>query len=122
VGPQRRPLGGRNPTARRLRSDLPTLRNIVAVNQAELARVETAIATTRQSVAAGHTRLGDLTRRRWLRRPDHDAITATQEDIHTHKRALGRLAEQRTAYARKLARNARRLHDTERAVTRLPDV
>ncbi|MGH9039527.1 MAG: ATP-dependent DNA helicase, partial [Acidimicrobiia bacterium] len=88
AGPDRRPELRR---LRRLRSDLPLLRNIVAANQKELTRLDQTIATTRRGVADARVRLETLTQHRRFRRPDQHAIDETQHRIHAQQRDLGRL-------------------------------
>src|SRR5206468_94576 len=92
AGPDRRPELRR---LRRLRSDLPTLANIVAVNQTELARVEGVIASTREHLANHQAHLEALTRPRRFRRPDQAAINETRHRIQAHQRSLGLLDQER---------------------------
>jgi hypothetical protein len=119
AGPDRRPELRR---LRRLRSDLPMLRNVVAANQQEVARVEATIARSRQSLADAQAHLQALTRPRRFRRPDHHAIDETQHRIHAQRRYLARLEDEHARLAGQLDRSRRRLHDVERAVARIPEV
>jgi hypothetical protein len=119
AGPDRRPELRR---LRRLRSDLPMLRNIVTVNQKELARVDQTIARTQQSLADAQARLTTLTRTRRFRRPDQHAIDGTNHRIGAQQRYLGRLDDERASLVDQLDRSRRRLRDVKRAVARIPQV
>jgi conjugative relaxase-like TrwC/TraI family protein len=119
AGPDRRPELRR---LRRLRSDVPVLRNIVAATQKEVRRLDQTIATTRQGVADARGRLEALTRHRRFRRPDQHAIDETRNRIHAQQRDLGRLEDERARSAGQLGRSRRRFYDAERAVARIPEV
>jgi hypothetical protein len=118
AGPDRRPELRR---LQQLRSNLPLMRDIVAVNQREVARLDSDIARVRRSLAEAEAHLETLTRRRF-RGPDHHAIDETQHRISAQQRYLDRLEKERTRSAAEVERSRHRLHDTERAVARLPDV
>jgi conjugative relaxase-like TrwC/TraI family protein len=119
AGPDRRPELRR---LRRLRSDLPMLHDIVAVNRREVARVNQTIAATRQGLAEAQARLETLTRHRRFRRPDQHAIDETKHRIQAQQRYLGRLHDERARRADLLGRSQRRLQDAEHAVARSPEV
>jgi hypothetical protein len=119
AGPDRRPELRR---LRRLRSDLPMLRNIVTANQHVVARLEATMARNRQSLADTQADLQALTRPRRFRRPQHLAIEETEHRIHAQQRYLARLEEERARLTGQLDRSQRRLHDVERAVARIPEV
>jgi hypothetical protein len=82
AGPDRRP---ELRLLRRLRSDLPMMRNIVEVNRREVARLDRASAATTEQLAKTGARLEALGRPRWFRRPDEDAIddTSTSSALRT---------------------------------------
>jgi hypothetical protein len=104
------------------RSDLPILRNMVAANERDVARVDQTIARTRKSLADAQARLYVLTRPRRFCRPDQSAIDETSHRIHAQQRYLGRLEDERARSASPLDRSRRRLADAERAVARIPEV
>lgn len=83
----------------RLRSDLPILRNMVAANKRDVARVDQTIARTRQSLADAQARLYELTRPRRFRRPDQHAIDETSHRIQGQQRYLGRVEGERARSA-----------------------
>jgi conjugative relaxase-like TrwC/TraI family protein len=119
AGPDRRPELRR---LRRLRSDLPRLQDVVAANQRELERVDRLIANVRRGLAETQASLEGLSRRRWLRRPDPLATEDAQHTLQTQRLHLHGLTQQRPRSADQLQRSQQRLHDTQRAVNRIPDV
>ena len=119
AGPDRRPELRR---LRRLHSDLPRLRGVVAANQAQVTRVDRAIAGTDERLDRARARLELLTRRRRFRRPDQTALAETRRGIDAHERDLARMDGERARWASQLNRNRRALGDAEQAVARIPDV
>jgi len=119
TGPDRRPELRR---LQRLRSNLPALRDTVAVDQHDVLRLSHAAATARRNIAAAETRLETLTTRRRFRRPDQQAIDATTHEIRAQQRLLARLHDERAQRVEQLTRSHRRLQDVERAVARIPEV
>jgi hypothetical protein len=105
----------------RLRSTLPMMRDILAVNEREVARLDRAIARTRHGLADAHHHLEALTRPRRFRRLDQPAIDDTQHRIGA-KRYLERLQTERASSAAQLERSRHRLRNAENAVARIPDV
>jgi conjugative relaxase-like TrwC/TraI family protein len=119
AGPDRRPELRR---LRRLRSDLPMMRNIVEVNRREVARLDRTSAATTEQLAKTDARLEALGRPRWFRRPDQDAIDDTINELSAQKRQLDRLQKERFRQVDRLQRSERRLGDVERAVARIPEL
>lgn len=119
AGPDRRPELRR---LQRLQGSLPIMRNNVAVNEREIIRLTDAIIRTRRSLSEAEAHLEDLSRRRWLRRPDQLAVDETHHRIGAQQRYLGQLEKERTRVAADLERSRRRLGDAERAVKCIPDV
>src|SRR5581483_1293534 len=121
--------GGAGPNGRselyRLRQaqvTLPGLRERVAVSQREVARLDRDIAQISLSLAGDQADLYVLSRPRRFRRPDHHAIAATRDRIHTQQEHRDRLHKERARAAADLQRNRKRLHETERTVDRIPAV
>jgi conjugative relaxase-like TrwC/TraI family protein len=106
----------------KLRDDLPVLEGVVARKKEQVGRTEQAIAATRQDLAAAGARLEDLTRRRFFRRPDLEAVNRLTMEMRTRRDHLVSLQHQRDAISADLERSERRLADAKREVQRLPEV
>jgi len=119
AGPDRRP---ELRSLQRLRPGLPAMRSVLAANQRNVEQLNLRIAGTRQGLTAAQAQLQERTRRRWFRRPDHDAITRTGRWIQADQRQLQRLETERSTVVRQLERSRYRLLEAERAVARIPDV
>jgi hypothetical protein len=119
AGPDRRPELRR---LQRLRSDLPGMRSVLATNQRNVDELNHRIARTRQDLTAAQAEIQELTRRRWLRRPDHHAIAQTDRRIEADQRQLQRLETERSTAIRQLERSQYRLHESDRAIARISDV
>ena len=98
------------------------MHSVLAANQRNVKQLDLRIAGTRQGLTAAQAQLQELTRRRWLRRPDHDAITRTDRRIEADQRQLQRLETERSTVVRQLERSRCRLQEAERAVARIPDI
>ncbi|HKN91426.1 MAG TPA: AAA family ATPase, partial [Acidimicrobiia bacterium] len=112
AGPDRRPELRR---LQRLRSGLPVMRDIMAVNEREVARLDDTIARTRDGLAETHRQLEALSRRHRFRRPDQLAIDDTRHRIDAQQRYLRRIEQERARSAAGLQRSRHRLGDAERA-------
>ncbi len=119
AGPDRRPELRR---LQRLRSELPAMGDLVAANQRAVERLDRRIAQTRDDLTAAQAELEELTRRRWLRRPDHHAIAKTDHRIDADQHQLRRLHHERSTAVLQLEHSRARLHDAERAVACIPEV
>lgn len=119
AGPDRRPELRR---LQRLRSDLPAMHSVVAANQRSVEQLDRRIARTRQDLTAAQVEIQELTRRRWLRRPDHHAIAQTDRRIEADQRQLQCLETARSTAIRQLERSRYRLEEAEGAVARISDV
>lgn len=84
------------------------LGDIVAVNQRELARVEATITATHQGLGDAQASLEVLTRHRWFRRPDQQAIDETLHRIRAGQRYLGQLHEEHAGWGAEPDRSRRR--------------
>jgi hypothetical protein len=98
------------------------LRNVVAANQSQVARVEATLTRNRHSLSEAQAHLQALTRPRRFRRLDHHAIDETQHRIQAQQRYLARLEDEHARLTGQLERSQRRLRDVERAVARIPEV
>ncbi len=106
----------------KLRDDLPILEGIAAVKKEQLDGTEQAIAATRQDLAAAGARLETLMRRRFFRRPDHEAVDRLTLGIQARRSRLIELQHQRNAQSADLRRSERRLADAQRNIERIPEV
>ena len=88
AGPDQRPELRR---LQRLCTGLPAMRSALAANQRNAEQLDRRIARTRQDLTSTQAQIQELTRRRWLRRPDHHAITQTDRRIEAVQRQLQRL-------------------------------
>ncbi|MGH8990715.1 MAG: hypothetical protein ACRDZ7_04225 [Acidimicrobiia bacterium] len=95
---------------------------LVAADQRDVERLDRRIAHTRQDLTAAQAEIEALTRRRWFRRPDHNAIAQTDHRIDADQRQLQRLHTERSTAVRQLEHSHARLNDAERAVARIPEV
>ena len=98
------------------------MRDIVAGNQREVARLDSEIARVRRSLTDDREHLDALSLRRRFRRPDRHAIDETQHRIHSQQRYLDKLEKDRARSAVELERRCRRVGEAEQAVARIPDV
>jgi len=98
------------------------MRDTIAANQRAVEQLDRRIARTRQDLTAAQAEIEALTRRRWLRRPDHHAIAQTDHRIEADQRQLQRLHNEQSTAARQLEYSRARLHDAERAVANTPEV
>jgi len=106
----------------RLQADLPVMRQIVAGNQREAARLDREIVRVRTCLSDARTHLETLTQRRRFRRPDGHAIDETQYRINTQQRYLEKLENDSARSAAELERRCRRLGEAEHSVARIPEV
>jgi hypothetical protein len=106
----------------RHRSELPTLRAAVTGKERTVAQFDHAIAVTRRNLTELEARLGELTRRRLLHRPDRHAIDDTNQRIRHAHQDIARLQAGHRAATDRLDDSRRTLRKAERDVARIPDV
>ena len=119
AGPDRRPELRR---LQQLEATLPMKRKILALNQRDGARLDQRIATTRRSLSESQEDLDTLTRRRRFRRPNQPAIDDAHRRVAAHQRELESLQREQARVTADLERNRGALRDTERTVSRIPEV
>ena len=119
AGPDRRPELRR---LQHLEATLPMTRKILALKQQDVARLDQRIATTRRGLSDGQADLDTLTRRRRFRHPDQHAIDDAHQRVAAHQCELEGLQRERARVAADLERNRRALRDTERTVSKIPEV